>query len=98
MRWLDGVTDSMDMGLSKLLEIVKYKGSLAWWRPWGHEELDMTEGPNNSNNLFCYWNITLKAVTKCLYLIVCKGTHSLDLYVILYKRGHATSLVLQLIF
>ena len=42
MRWLDGITDSMDMSLSKLREILKDKGSLVCCSPWGHKELDMT--------------------------------------------------------
>ena len=29
MRWLDDITDSVDMDLSKLREIVKDRG--AWW-------------------------------------------------------------------
>ena len=42
MRWLDGITDSMDMSLSKL-RFVQGQGSLVCCSSWGHKELDMTE-------------------------------------------------------
>ena len=41
MRWLDGITDSMDMSLSKLLEMVKDREACC--SPWGHKESAMTE-------------------------------------------------------
>ena len=44
MRWLDGITDSMDMSLSKLQEMVKDRqGSLACCSPRRHKESDTTE-------------------------------------------------------
>ena len=46
MRWLDGITDSMDMSLSKLRELVMDREGLACCSPWGRKELDMTEQPN----------------------------------------------------
>ena len=42
-RWLDGITDSMDMSLGKTLGVGDEQGSLACCGPWGRKELDMTE-------------------------------------------------------
>ena len=39
---MDGITDSMDMSLSKLGEMVKDRISLACCSLWGHQESDTT--------------------------------------------------------
>ena len=46
MRWLDGITDSMNMSLSKFRELVDGQGSLVCYSPWGHKESDMPKWLN----------------------------------------------------
>ena len=47
MKWLDGITDSMDMSLSELREMVMDgQGGLACCDSWGRKESDMTERLN----------------------------------------------------
>ena len=45
MRWLDGITDSKDVSLSELQELVM-EGGLACCYSWGRKESDMTERLN----------------------------------------------------
>ena len=46
MRWLDGITNSMDMSLSKLPGVGDGQGSLACCSPWGCKESGITEQLN----------------------------------------------------
>ena len=46
MRWLDGITDFMDMNLGGLRELVMDQGGLACCSSWGRKESDTTERLN----------------------------------------------------
>ena len=72
MRWLDGITKSMGMSLSKLQELVMAQGSLLYCSPWGCKELDMTEllnwtELNDVQHLSICLSEIHKTLVKCLF-------------------------------
>ena len=63
MRWLEGITDSMDMSLSRM-GVGDGQGGLVCCSPWGHKESDTTECLNwtelcishgSKGSLFAYY-------------------------------------------
>ena len=61
MRWLDGITDSMDMfEFEQAPGVVDRQGGLACCSPWGHKESDMTEWLKWTELNWCFYiNILL---------------------------------------
>ena len=69
-RWLDGITNSMDMSLSKLLEVMKEgQRSLACCSPWGRKDLDTTEPLNNSVGICKSAAIRMIVVYQALHVM-----------------------------
>ena len=61
MRWLDGITDSMDIEFEQAQGDGEGQGSLTCCSPWGWEESDMT------------WQINNKKILNQLSQICSKG-------------------------
>ena len=56
IRWLDGITDAMDMNLGKLWEMGRDREAWVPCNPWGCKELDMT-GQLNKNKELCFYSL-----------------------------------------
>ena len=48
MRWLEGITESVDNEFEQAPGDGEEQGSRVWCSPWGRKESDMTEQLNNN--------------------------------------------------
>ena len=89
LRWLDGITDAMDMNLGKLCETLRDREAWPAASPWGHKELD-TMGQLNNDIV-----VTVSDLWFCLCLFY---LHCVLYAWILYYAAFITSLMVLVVY
>ena len=75
MRWLDGITDSMDMNVSKLWEIVKDLGTWCAGRTWNL----VVHGVAKSQTQLSHWIATIESLLLSCWVELSKLMDSCNL-------------------
>ena len=94
MRWLDGITDSMDVSLSELQELVMVR---ACCDSWGRKELDTTEQLNwtevvlmtyDEEHLFiCLFAMYMVSMMRFLFIYFAHVIIQLFVFLLLNFKG-----------